>query len=50
MKAFDAVNQHMNKKDPKNEVKISIEKYNPKRRLHNMVQRKVVEHEQLKNK
>ena len=50
MRASDAVNQHMNKKDPKNQVQIPTEKDNPKPRLHNIVDRKVLEQEKLKKK
>ena len=50
MRASDAVNQHMNKKNPKNQVKISTEKDNPKPRLHNIVERRVVEPEKVRKK
>ena len=46
MKASDAVNQHMNKKDPK----IPTEKHSPKPRLYNIVERIAVEHKRLKKK
>ena len=44
MTASDAVNKHMNKKDPK----ISTEKDNPKPRLYTIVERIAVEHKILK--